>query len=145
MNCPPDLDHAPLPGSHLHDNWLIILRCLSRYSLMSQVATGAIMDNSLFQSIDPQQKHEVRKSWWMSTRRATEKTERDLHPLQPGSLMDAGMDIGLGSDARARIPTPGTPTPALLPDVLSDPFVISRCCIPCVLLSLCIRIVVSGD
>lgn len=99
-------------GSHLHDNWIVILRCLSRWALVTQLASGAPTDLSLFSSVDPQQKHDLKKSWWQGARAKQSSDGAPKPPMQPGTLIDAG--LSLGNDFMNKAPTPGA-TPLDVP------------------------------
>lgn len=92
-------------GSHLHDNWVVILRCLSRWALVTQLASGAPTDLSLFSSVDPAQKHDLKKSWWQGARSRQSHDGSPKPPFQPGTLIDAG--LSLGDDFMSKAPSPG--------------------------------------
>lgn len=92
-------------GSHLHDNWVVVLRCLSRWALVTQLASGAPTDLSLFSSVDPQQKHDLKKSWWQGARARQSQDGSPKPPMQPGTLIDAG--LSLGDDFMNKAPSPG--------------------------------------
>ena len=99
-------DRGACAGSHLHDNWVVILRCLSRWALVTQLASGAPTDLSLFSSVDPQQKHDLKKSWWQGARAKQSSDGSPKPPMQPGTLIDAG--LSLGNDFSNKAPAPGT-------------------------------------
>lgn len=92
-------------GSHLHDNWIVVLRCLSRWAFVSQVASGSPTDLSLFTTIDPEQAHDLKKSWWMVGRRQAGKPTSPKAVMQPGTLLDAGM--AMSADFLNKMPPPG--------------------------------------
>jgi hypothetical protein len=94
-------------GSHLHDNWIVVLRCLSRWAFVSQVASGSPTDLSLFATIDPEQQHDLKKSWWMVGRRQAGKPMSPKAVMQPGTLLDAGM--AMSADFLNKRPPPGVP------------------------------------
>lgn len=108
-------------GNQLHDNWIMVLRCLSRWALMSQIASGSPTDLALFATIDPAKQHEVRKSWWSMGRKQAAK-EASRPPSQPGTLLDAGTDIS--RDFLGKSPPPGV-MDAIDEDMLTRIFVTS--------------------
>ena len=90
----------------LHENWIVVLRCLSRWAFVSQVASGSPTDLSLFASVDPDQKHDLKKGWWLVGRRQQGvKGSVEGVVMQPGMLIDAGM--AMSGDALSKSPPPG--------------------------------------
>lgn len=97
-------------GSHLHGDWIVILRCLSRWAFVAQVASGAPTDLTLFTTVDPHQRHDLKKSWWNIGRKQAGPATSPKAPMQPGTLIDAGMR--LSADFMSKAPAPGAPVPS---------------------------------
>lgn len=93
-------------GSHLHGDWIVILRCLSRWAFVAQVASGAPTDLTLFTTVDPHQRHDLKKSWWNIGRKQAGPATSPKAPMQPGTLIDAGMR--LSADFLSKAPAPGS-------------------------------------
>jgi hypothetical protein len=72
---------------------MVVLRCLSRWAFVCQVASGEPTDLSLFTTVDPNQKHDLKKSWWNIGRKQHGPATSPRIPMQPGMLLDAGMRL----------------------------------------------------